>query len=472
MFIESRAEDLPTHHDDLLIVKLRPTAAPVLATALETADFALSEAPGLSIFSTYERAGLIRRVMPLSRTAAVPEMAGMAAGLDSLNLIASTAEADASPNAGLSMIELQPNANAHELQVALGADPNVEFVAPVPARYLCVPAPRKMKIAAVSAPTATPPQSLWNLERIGWNPAKLPSARHVRVAVLDSGLDPNHPDLPHDLEYVCDYPGVSAVSGTDILGHGTHVAGTIVARNNNGIGVSGICDCTLVSYKIFSDEMEFLTNGGYFAFVVEPILYRAALAECLEADGQKKVDVINLSIGGYGEPDPQERKLIADLVANGTVVVAAMGNHNTTKPSYPAAIPGVVAVGATSYDDSRASFSNIGGHITLSAPGVGIWSTLPTYAGRRGNLARVGPNGAWIPGAPIAREMHYAAWQGTSMAAPHVSAAAALIRAGDSGLSAAEVYQRLQAATDPVPGMAGKPFTPAFGSGRLNLSKI
>lgn len=132
----------------------------------------------------------------------------------------------------------------------------------------------------------------------------------------------------------------------------------------------------------------------------------------------------------------------------------------------------MVAVGATSYDDSRASFSNIGGHITLSAPGVGIWSTLPTYPGRRGNLARLSPNGTWIPGAPLAREVHYAAWQGTSMAAPHVSAAAALIRAGNPDLSAAQVYQRLQAAVDTVPGMAGKPFTPAFGAGRLNLSKI
>lgn len=102
-------------------------------------------------------------------------------------------------------------------------------------------------------------------------------------------------------------------------------------------------------------------------------MYRRALLDCLE----QNIDVINLSIGGGGF-DPHERDLFNNLLANGTTIVAAMGNdrESGSPTSYPAAYPGVIAVGATSRDDTIASFSNSGNHITISAPGVAIWSTF------------------------------------------------------------------------------------------------
>jgi subtilisin family serine protease len=202
--------------------------------------------------------------------------------------------------------------------------------------------------------------------------------------------------------------------------------------------------------------------------VVDPVMYRAALAECVE----DRIQVLNLSVGGYGEPDPQEQLLFQTLEETGCTVVAAMGNDGTARLAYPAAIPGVVAVGATSFDDSRASFGNYGDHIALSAPGVAIWSTVPRYEGRVGNFATFSPAGLPAPGKPIPRETLYASWQGTSMATPHVSGAAALTIAQHGPMSPADVRDRLRRATDPTSGMQGAPFSPEYGTGRLNLQKI
>ena len=90
-------------------------------------------------------------------------------------------------------------------------------------------------------------------------------------------------------------------------------------------------------------------------------MYQRALSRCLTLG----VDVINLSIGGPGAPTPNESLLFSKLIQAGTTVVAAMGNDASSLPSYPAAIPDVLAVGACSIDDTVATFSNSGGHISL-----------------------------------------------------------------------------------------------------------
>jgi subtilisin family serine protease len=141
--------------------------------------------------------------------------------------------------------------------------------------------------------------------------------------------------------------------------------------------------------------------------------------------------------------------------------------------SYPAAIPGVIAVGATAIDDTRADFSNYkGNHIALCAPGVAIWSTLPTYPGQFGFAAAPGPGGTHVPAAPQRRETQYDAWNGTSMATPHVSAAAALLIAKDSSTDGTTAKTKLQQSADKVAGMNGQQWTRKYGSGRLNLFRL
>jgi len=455
--------DLPEYHDDLLIVKVRPDPGLQAMAGIAAVDFADSAAsPGLSAVAFYERAGLIRQVVPLHAGSANTRAESFANGaLAGVAAAAASFGASPSPNDGVTVLQLRPGADATELQRALAQDATIEYVGPVPARYLMADA-----TVAANPPAA---DTLWNLRKIRWPEARaagLPSPSAVRVAVLDTGVDPGHPDLPPLRRYVHDYgiPG-GATSSIDAVGHGTHVTGTIGARINNSLGINGICDCSISVLKIFNDEVTYIASRNAFVYLVDPILYRAALADCIEQGEQ----VVNLSIGGYGAPDPQERQLFKQLVDNGCIVVAAMGNENTSKPAYPAAIPGVVAVGATGLDDRRANFSNSGNHISLSAPGVAIWSTLPTYPGQTGFRAVLSAAGKPVPGAPLSRDVMYAAWDGTSMATPHVAATAALSIAKHGSATA---LQKLKNATDRVPAMGSSAFTTEYGSGRLNLLRV
>jgi subtilisin family serine protease len=154
--------------------------------------------------------------------------------------------------------------------------------------------------------------------------------------------------------------------------------------------------------------------------------------------------------------------------------VAAMGNERQvgSPTSYPAAIPGVIAVGATSLNDQVANFSNRGNHISLCAPGVAIWSTLPTYPGQFGFEAVLGPGGLPIEGKPLRRDADYDAWDGTSMASPHVAAAAALLVANRGKRNAAAVRAQLMKTADQVAGMNNRDFHPDYGAGRLNLLRL
>jgi subtilisin family serine protease len=462
---------------------------------------ASDQTPGLAALSFYERNGLIKRVTPLGRSQ--PLASGRFTPMGAASIFARPADAAGSAekkrashfNRGVSLVELEDGANLEQLQASITADPHVSYASRVPVRYLMgvrrrtakraaggTRRPRTArlaaKIAAMGGATiaATPPpvEQMWNLRTIRWREAiqaGLDLARDVKVAVLDSGIDLGHPDLPSsEINYVYEYPESNAsTSHVDEIGHGTHVAGTIRAKVNR-MGINGICECRLLAYKIFDEpanEMAFDPFPQY-PYYVDPVLYRAALADCLDSG----VQVVNLSIGGNAPPDPQEQQLFDALLDAGVTVVAAMGNAGSAVPSYPSAIPGVIAVAATGPDDGIAGFSNRGSHATLSAPGVGIWSTLPTYQGQTGYNAILGSDNRWRRGEPIRRETDYDAWDGTSMATPHVTAAAALAIAKYGEMSAAEMREKLTSAVDKVAGMRGNDFSPRYGFGRLNLQKL
>ena len=138
---------------------------------------------------------------------------------------------------------------------------------------------------------------------------------------------------------------------------------------------------------------------------------------------------------------------------------------------YPAAIPGLIAVGATSLNDTVASFSNCGNHISLCAPGVAIWSTLPTYPGQFG-FTNQGTITHPIMGDRLPRETDYDAWRGTSMASPHVAATVALLLANKGNMNAASVRTKLMEMADKVAGMNGKNWNSDYGAGRLNLLRL
>jgi subtilisin family serine protease len=148
-----------------------------------------------------------------------------------------------------------------------------------------------------------------------------------------------------------------------------------------------------------------------------------------------------MSLGG-----PSGAKVIEDAVnyarSKGTLVVAAMGNDNSERPSYPAAVPGVMAVGATTSSDTRSSFSNYGKHISIGAPGSDILSTVP-----RGG---------------------YKVLSGTSMATPHTAGLCALVKSQFPSFTADQIRAKIEASADDL-GDAG--FDKFFGNGRINARK-
>jgi subtilisin family serine protease len=463
--------ELPAYHSDLVVMQRRSTRGLAMATA--AAPTAMS--PVSAALQSLNRAGLIKRIISLA-----PRRRRVAEG--ALGVAAAPLEAFAPPAEEPHIIQLENPADVSALLSACASDPDIEFASRVPVRYLLA---RKRRVRYRGAKTlaapppatiaATPPPlaQLWNLRKIRWSEARANTAFRdattVDVAVLDTGIDPDHPEFAvQTIQYDFDYPGVAEPSSRqDLIGHGTHVSGTICADINNRLGIAGVCACRLNAMKIFDDRADFISFAEGYVYFVNPIMYRQALAECVE----RRMAVVNLSIGGPGRPDQVESALFAQLIAGSTIVVAAMGNEREegSPISFPAAIPGVIAVGATGLDDTVAQFSNRGGHITLTAPGVGIWSTLPTYPGQFGFRAVAGPDGRPREGKALRRETDYDAWDGTSMATPHVTAAAALLVANGRATNAATAAARFAQTVDRVPAMRRQTFSSDYGFGRLNL---
>lgn len=264
----------------------------------------------------------------------------------------------------------------------------------------------------------------WGLKKPGfreaWNSTR---GAGVRVAVVDTGAAVGHVDLRRKVAGARDFVNDDG-SVQDLGGHGTHVAGIVVARTGNRKGIAGGCpSCKLLVAKVFDGK-----NTGTVARFAEGIRWSA----------DRGAEVINLSFA-HPAPSTIEENAIDYARDRGAVVVAAAGNGDTSDPTYPAASPGVLAVAATNRYDRRAAFSNFGNWVDVAAPGVEILSTIP-----RG----------------------YASWNGTSMATPHVSALAALL--ASQGKSRTRIEELIpQTAVDLGPD--GR--DPYFGAGRISASQ-
>lgn len=272
----------------------------------------------------------------------------------------------------------------------------------------------------------------WALSRIqvpqAWDITK---GQGAVVAVLDTGVDVNHPDLQGRLlsgfSYTTDNENVS-----DLCGHGTHVTGIIAAVANNSTGVAGVApEVQILPVKVMDRYQAGYGCYGSYSDFARGIVYAVD-------HGAK---VINMSFGGTAYSTTL-RDAIAYAANRGALLVAAAGNNNSSSPFYPAYFEEVIAVSATDSSDARAPWSNYGDWVDLSAPGVGIYST-------------------YFDGA----NSTYATMSGTSMAAPHVVGVAALLLAQNPGRSAMELRSLLEGSADDL-GEPGKDIY--FGYGRVN----
>ena len=465
-------DEVPTHHDDMLIVRVKPSAAGTMRHVSARAPEMRRDAPGLSALARMERSGHLAHIHALDGRAHAKLAAGRSVA-DSIRAAARHHVAGLK-HTGAMILRVTHARHLSRLRESLKRDPHLEWVAPVPARYLFA---SRGATSASKAPgdADMPALRMWNHKAVRLAEARaLPGfrePRRIHVAVIDSGVDLGHPALHGRVRRYVHRFGAHHTSPLDIVGHGTHVTGIIAARQN-ALGVGGMCTCRVSVYKVFDAETYLVRGLGkpLRLYLVDPILYRAALANCLE----DRVDVINMSLGGAAPPDPHEEALFEHLIESGSVIVSAMGNAFThrDRASYPAAIPGVIAVGALKQDESAANFSCTGRHITLCAPGVDIWSTLPFYDGGFGFNATKSGQRSLASFNPLERNTRYDAWPGTSMACPQVSAAVAMLLATRGKMSPAEVKRRLMRTADRLPGMRGRRFTATFGGGRLNLVRL
>ena len=269
----------------------------------------------------------------------------------------------------------------------------------------------------------------------------------VVVAVLDTGILPQHPDfaagtLLEGYDFISDaetsrrptderVPGAldygdwvendnECYAGSlaeDSSWHGTHVSGTVAEATNNTIGMAGL------AYKAKVLPVRVLGKcGGYLSDIADAITWASGGTVAGVPANPNPAEVINMSLGGGGACDPAYQDAINGAVSRGTTVVVAAGNQASNASGYrPASCANVIAVGATRITGGIASYSNFGAAVDLSGPGGG--------GGVDGNpggyVWQAGYNGLTTP---TSGAYSYMGMGGTSMASPHVAAVAALVQ--------------------------------------------
>ena len=287
-------------------------------------------------------------------------------------------------------------------------------------------------------------ENAWNLET--------GQTQAVTVAVVDSGIVA-HPDLVGKLlpgyDFITDPKVAADGDGRDgdptDLGqesgyHGSHVAGTVAASTNNGIGVAGVSwGARLVPVRALG-----VTGGGTASDILEAIVWAAGESVPGVPANPNPASVINMSLGAdIGQPCPAEiGAMFRSLGAAGKIIVAAAGNDNRdTATFFPASCDGVVTVGATGPTGARAPYSNYGPAVDLMAPGGDILQTLTVGDSSfpAGVLSTVFDDAT--------QSFAYAFYQGTSMASPHVAGLVALMKARNPALTFDQALAQLQGAS-------------------------
>lgn len=273
---------------------------------------------------------------------------------------------------------------------------------------------------------------------LAWNDER--GDKNVIIAVIDTGVDYNHQDLKNNIlsrgNEDWNFASGSSSDPMDTDIHGTHVAGTTAAVDNQ-IGVIGVAPkCSIMPIRIN-------LTSGMNANRADAINYVAAQARSKRYNRY----VINCSWRMSGHHSGVYLAIRNAVLNSNVVVVFAAGNANrniNTTPQYPAVYSEVISVAATDQKDKKASFSNYGQKVDVSAPGVNIYSTTP--------------NGS------------YTYLDGTSMASPHVAGLAALIWSKNSSLSNTKVRELIETTTDNIDAKNSS-FIGKLGTGRINAYK-
>lgn len=329
---------------------------------------------------------------------------------------------------------LDNNSHWQTLQAArvLSARDDVLYAEPNWKRYPSV-------LASVSDPLYT---NQWHYDAINLEPAWQAmdnrGSASVTVAVLDTGVLTDHPDLSPNLISGYDFidndadandPGDKSIGGQRSSFHGTHVAGTIAAVEGNNTGGTGIAPgVKIMPVRVLGRE------GGTSAEIIAGLCFAAQLntsdnSLCRNVPSGSAADIINLSLGGPGFSQTEQAVYNA-VMSKGIIVIAAAGNESTSAPSYPAAYDDVISVSATNRNTELASYSNYGSLIDIAAPGG-------DFASDEGVLS------SWGDDISGTTELIYGSLQGTSMAAPHVAGIAALMKSVKTDLSHTEFRSHL-----------------------------
>ena len=327
---------------------------------------------------------------------------------------------------------------------------------------------------------------LWGLKRIqaeqAWDITA--GSPDIVVAVVDTGIDPDHPDLFPNLwrnpgeipgngvdddrngftddtwgwDFTSSSPGDA--NPQDGHGHGTHVAGTIAAVGNNGYGIVGVAwGCRVMAVKGLDDS-----GSGYDDGLARAIVYAS----------DNGARVINMSWGGDG------RSLVLEDVmryahGKGVVLVAAAGNSNSDASNFtPANIEHVITVAAFDHTDHKASWSNWGSKIDVAAPGGDGWEN-DGFVWSGANILSCRAYGTDMYGDGLTLLGEYARARGTSMAAPHVAGLCALVLSRNPEYAPEQVRQILQSTADDIldPLDDGSNYAgpdPFSGAGRINAA--
>ena len=374
---------------------------------------------------------------------------------------------------GIQIWDLPKGSNVEQIISAYENDPRFQYIE---ADYIITlddvekTSPTQEDLATITPQSTTPndpsyPQ-LWGLNNTGQTGGTpdadidAPEAWDIQtgdpnlvIGVLDTGVDYNHPDLVNN---IWTNPGETAGDGidndnngyiddvrgwdfayndndpSDVDGHGTHVSGTIAAKGNNSVGVTGVAwNAKIMPLKFLNDS-----GSGLLSDAVLALNYATAKGVKLTNNSwsgggyyQSLYDAINIA--------GQQGALFIAAAGNG------YGNNNDINPVYPASynLPNIISVASTTHTDALSNFSNYGPtSVDLGAPGSNIYSTIP------------GGN--------------YATYSGTSMASPHVAGGAALVWSQNPNWSAQEVKNRLLNTTDPKPSLNGR----TVSGGRLNIN--